>query len=168
MREFRVANASFPRYRYVLTFEFLRQRTGLTEWSTLVGFINARQGGFDSFLFTDPDDYTTTAQLIGNGNGVNRAFQLVRIFGGFIEPVYDTNSAPQLYLNGVLQTVVTNYTVDGAGLVTFVTAPAAGVVVTWSGTYYRRVCFTQDTTSFTKFMNNTWSLKSLEFMTVLP
>jgi uncharacterized protein (TIGR02217 family) len=167
-REYRIANMAFPRYKYKLSFEFLRQTNGFTEFTTLTGFFNARQGGFDSFLFQDPDDYTVTAQTIGVGNGSNKLFQLVRTWGGCLEPVYDANSAPLIYLDGTLKTLTTDYTVSATGLVTFVTAPGAGVVVTWTGNYYRRVCFTQDMADFNKFMTNLWSLKTLEFITVMP
>ncbi len=167
-REYRTANMSFPRYKFKLSFEVLRQGGGFSELSALVGFFNARQGNFDSFLYIDPDDNTVTAQAIGSGDGGNRLFQLVRTFGGYVEPVFDTNSVPLIYVNGVLQTVTTNYTISATGLVTFVAAPSAGLAVTWTGTYYRRVCFAQDTAEFAKFMSNLWSLKSLEFITVKP
>lgn len=167
-REYRTANMAFPRYKYKLSFEFLRQGGSFAELSQLVGFFNARQGSFDSFLFVDPDDYTVTGQVIGAGDGSNKLFQMVRTFGGFIEPVYDDNSVPLIYVNGVLKTAGTDYSVSTTNLVTFVTAPGAGQSVTWSGTYYRRVCFTQDSAEFNKFMNALWSLKTLEFITVLP
>jgi uncharacterized protein (TIGR02217 family) len=168
LREFRTANASYPRYKYKLTFEFLRQRTGFTEMATLAGFFNACQGGFDSFLYADPDDYTVTAQVLGVGDASNKLFQLVRTWGGFVEPVYDVNSAPLIYVNGVLQTLTTHYTVSVTGLVTFVTAPGAGLSVTWTGTYYRRMCFSQDVAEFSQFMKNLWSLKTLEMLTAKP
>jgi len=158
----------FPRYRYKLSFTVLRQTTGFTEFSTLVGFFNARNGSFDSFLYTDPDDNTVTAQVLGIGDGSNKLFQLVRTFGGFVEPVYDANSAPLIYWDGVLKTLGTHYTLGATGQVTFVAAPGAGVVVTWSGTYYRRMCFAQDTADFSKFLANLWELKTLEMVTVLP
>lgn len=167
-RDFRSANASYPLYKYKLSYEVLRQTTGFAEFTALVGFFNARRGSFDSFLFTDPDDCTVTAQSLGPGDGSNRLFQLVRTFGGFVEPVFDVNSAPLVYLDGVLQTLATNYTVSGTGLVTFVVAPGAGAAATWTGTYYRRICFAQDTAEFNKFMSNLWALKTLELITVKP
>ena len=168
LREFRTANASYPRYKYKLSFEFLRQRTGYTEMATLAGFFNARQGGFDSFLFTDPDDYTVTSQVLGVGDGSNKLLQLVRTWGGFVEPVYDANSAPVIDLGGTVQTLGTHYTLSATGRVTFVTAPGAGVVVNWTGTYYRRLCFNQDAADFSQFTKNLWSLKTLELITAKP
>lgn len=171
-REFRASNYTYPRYKYKLIYEFLRQGmhqgTGYTEFAQLVGFFNARHGDFDSFLFTDPDDNSVTAQVIGTGDGATLAFQLIRTFGGFAEPVFDVNSAPLIYVNGVLQTLTTHYTVSASGLVTFVTAPAGALPITWTGTYYRRVTFVQSMVDFTKFMSNLWSLKTIEIISAKP
>jgi hypothetical protein len=54
-------------------------------------------GGFDTFLFTDPDDNAVAAQTFGVGDGDQDAFQLVRTLGSFTEPVYDLNGAPSIY-----------------------------------------------------------------------
>ncbi len=168
LRSYRWANASYPLYHYKLKYELLRQTTGFTELATLVGFFNARNGGFDRFLFQDPDDYTVTAQAIGIGDGSNKLFQLVRTFGGYVEPVFDANSAPLIYVNGVLKTLTTDYTVSATGLVTFVTAPGAGLAVTWTGTYYRGVVFAQDMAEFSKFSQNLWDLKVVELVSAKP
>lgn len=167
-RRFAVANYSYPRYKYKLSYAVLRQRGALTELATLAGFFNARGGDFDSFLFTDPDDNTVTAQVIGVGDGSNKLFQLVRTFGGFVEPVYDANSAPLIYVNGVLKTLTTDYTLSASGLVTFVTAPGAALAVTWTGTYYRRMWFAQSSAQFSQFMKNLWELKTLEIESWKP
>jgi uncharacterized protein (TIGR02217 family) len=161
-RRYAFCNYSYPRYKFKLSYSFLRQRGILIELATMVGFFNARGGDFDSFLFSDPDDSAVTLQVIGLGDGSNKLFQLVRTFGGFVEPVYDANSAPQIYLNGVLQTLGSNYTISATGLVTFVAAPGAGVLVTWTGTYYRRMWFSQSSAEFSKFMSNLWELKTIE------
>lgn len=171
-REFPTANWSYPRYFYKLSYEFLRQGQGMglshTELADLAGFFNARQGSFDSFLFTDPNDNSVTVQVIGNGTGALLQFQLVRTFGGFVEPVFDVNGPAQIFVNGVLQTLTTHYTLSASGLVTFVTAPGDGLAVTWSGSYFRRVRFVQDVADFQKFMSNLWNLKTLEFRSVKP
>lgn len=167
-RRFAVANYSYPRYKYTLAYSFLRQGSGVTELAQLVGFFNARGGDFDSFLFTDPDDNTVTAQTIGTGDGANKLFQLVRTFGGYVEPVFDANSAPLIYINGVLKTLTTDYTVSVTGLVTFVSAPASSLVVTWTGTYYRRLNFVQPTLQFNKFLSNLWELKKCELESWKP
>lgn len=93
-KETRIARRIYPRRTYELQFNFLRSSTLApfnpvsNELATLEGFFNNRQGMYDSFLFTDPENYTTVNQSLGTGNGTNTQFQLVTTFGGFVEPVY--------------------------------------------------------------------------------
>lgn len=105
-REYRTANVSVPAYSYKLSYEVIRQGAvgGFThaELSTLAGFFNARRGSFDSFLFSDPDDSTATAQQFGTGDGTTAAFQLARAWGGFVEPVYDVAGAAGVQMEGGL------------------------------------------------------------------
>ena len=168
LRAYRSANASFPIYRFKLSYEFLRQTGVLTEMATLAGFFNARKGGFDSFLFADPDDYSIVNQLVGIGDAAATQFQLVRTFGGYLEPVYDQSGITGIYINGFAKALGTDYTVSATGLLTFVVAPGAGLTVAWTGTYYRRVVFAQDAAEFGKFMQNLWTLKTVELEGVKP
>lgn len=168
-REYRAANMLYPSYVYKLSYEFLRDlRSGVDELRTLLGFFNQRQGSFDSFLFNDPDDNTVTTQSFGTGNGTTTQFQLLRTFGGFTDPVYDVNGTPQIFKAGVLQTVTTNYSISSTGLVTFTAAPTAGQALTWTGSYYWRCRFEQDSSEFEKFMNQLWQARTVEFRTVKP
>jgi len=60
------------------------------------------------------------------------------------EPIKYPNLGDLLiYKDGVLKTLTTDYTVSSTGLVTFAAAPAAAAVLSWSGTYYRRVRMAQ-------------------------
>lgn len=155
-----------PLYRYDLKYEVLRAASAYTELQQLVGFFNARQGRFDTFLFTDPADNTVAAESFGTGDGTTTQFQLKRAFGGFTESVKDLNGAPQIFDNGVLKTVTTHYTISATGLVTFVTAPIAGHALTWTGSYYRRVRFDQDAADCSNFLYQLWSLGKLTLMSV--
>lgn len=172
-RRVTASNWSYPRWRYKMSFEVLRARQSLTEMQTLAAFFNARNGKADTFLFNDVDDNTATNQGFGIGNGVNKVFQLVRSFGGYTEPVFNLNSVPTIWKNGLLQIPGTDYSVTmlsetGAGVVTFVATPANGDVLTWSGTFYWRCEFTKDELDFQQFMKNLWKLGSFEFQTVKP
>ena len=167
-REYRAAQMIAPLYRYSLTYEFLRDTAAFQEFRTLFGFYNQRQGSFDSFLFSDPDDSSAITQAVGVGDGSTKIFQLVRTLGGSVEPVYDLNSAIGIYLNGVSQSLGGNYTVNSTGGVTFINAPGAGVAITWTGNYYWRCRFLQDEMSFEKFMQALWEAKKVEFITVKP
>lgn len=163
-REYRARDATLPLYQYTLAYEFLRSRAALAELQTLVGFYNARGGSFDSFLFTDPDDASVTAQLFGTGDGSTVAFQLVRAFGGFAEAVPDLNGAPAIYKAGTLQS--SGYTVSATGVVTFSAAPSIGQTLTWTGAFYRRVRFMRDQLDTTKFMQGLWEAKRVELLSL--
>ena len=98
--------------------------------------------------------------------GVFCTFQLIRAYGGFIEPVQNLNGTPSIYLNGVQQTVgIGNQCqVSSTGLVTFTTAPASGAVLTWTGNFYYRVRFSADRADFNQFMYQLYELKQLSFV----
>src|SRR5579863_6263095 len=106
-----LADWSFPRWQWEVTVDFLRQAgsnqqtpsfagSTYSEFAALAGFFNQRSGGFDSFLFQDPDDNTVTHQSIGVGDGSTTVFPLIRAFGGFIEPIYAPNVMSTVYWNG--------------------------------------------------------------------
>lgn len=99
-RAFRSANYSYPLYRVKLAFDVLRQSGALAEMAQLAGFYNAVGGAFDSFLWIDPDDNAVVAQAIGTGNGSATQWQLIRAFGGFVEPVFDVAGTPTILIDG--------------------------------------------------------------------
>jgi len=165
-REQRTAMAAYPIYSFSLFYEILRGGSPNLELEKLMGFFLARQGSYDNFLFTDANDNAVTAQSIGSGNASTTAFQLTRTFGagGFLytEPTMNINSTPSIYLNGVLKTVTTDYTINSTGMVTFTTPPGIGVAVTWTGSYYYRCRFVKDSSDFEQFMQNLWTLKQCD------
>lgn len=171
--ETRIAFQSLPRWRWSVGFEFLRQNTTDLEFETLANFFNARQGRYDSFLYTDPSDSVISDTLalrqnFGTGDGSTVAFQLGRslITSGVFEYIYNTNSTPKIYKNAVLQTVGVDYNISN-GLVTFTAAPANGLALTWSGSYYWRVRFDMDAIDLTEWMSTLWSLRELSFVSIL-
>jgi len=167
-RELRAAYYSYPLYKFGLKYDVLRSDTVNAELQTLMGFFLARQGSFDTFLFTDPEVNSVTAQGFGTGNGTTTAFQLAHAYGGYSEPVFDLNGTASIYVNGVLKTVTTDYTISSTGLVTFVSAPAAAAALTWTGSFYYRCRFVDDTAEFDNFMYKLWALKRLDLQTVKP
>ena len=164
-RTWRRAHMRYPRYRIALQYSFLRSAAALAEFQVLFGFFNARGGAADSFLFSCPDDNTVGAQPFGVGDGVSTQWQLVRTLGGFVEPVFNLVAAPQLFADGVL--VASGYTV-AAGLVTYSAAPAPGVVLTWSGSYYWRCTFDADELPFERFMHQFWKTGEVRLITDKP
>lgn len=167
-REFRARDATLPRYRYVFSYEFLRQAAALAEWQTLEDFFKTHGGDFESFRLTDPDDNTVTAGLFGTGNGSTTQFQLVRTLSSFAEGVYELNGTPQIFKNGVLQSTPSQYSITATGVVVFVTAPAAGQALTWTGSYYRRARFARGEMEFSKLWQDFWEGKKVELISIKP
>jgi uncharacterized protein (TIGR02217 family) len=165
-KELRAALMSYPLWKFSLAYEVLRADVAYSELQTLMGFFNARNGSFDDFLYTDPDDNSVTDQQFGIGNGTATAFQLTRPYGGFAEPIQNVNVLTNIKKGGVVQNNPTDYTISSTGVVTFTVAPANGAVLTWSGTYYFRVRFLQDMAEFNQFMYRLWELQQLEFQSV--
>jgi uncharacterized protein (TIGR02217 family) len=163
--ETRVQLWSYPRYQYTLTFDVLRTAAAFAEFQTLLGFINARGGAYDSFLFEDVDDNSVAGQPIGIFNGTATQTQLVRGLGGFTEPVFAPHTVSRVYLNG---TPVSSgsWSVSATGLVTFTSAPASGALATADFTYYWPVRFVGDQTDFEKFASRRYAVKKLDLITL--
>ena len=120
---------------------------------SLIAFFRARKGRAHGFRFKDWTDYQALGQSLGIGNGSQTVFQLVKHYtsGSVTEtrslakPVTGTVKP---YLNGVLRT--SGFTVDTTtGLLTFSTAPAAGVLVSADCEFDVPVRFDSDTLSAT-------------------
>lgn len=140
-RAFRSANYSYPLYRVKLAFDVLRQSGALAEMAQLAGFYNSVGGAFDSFLWIDPDDNAVVAQAIGTGNGSATQWQLIRAFGGFVEPVFDVAGAPTILIDGVPVNLLAPYggfesDTNADGKADGITAYSYGTV---SGAAYSRV-----------------------------
>lgn len=162
----RFAMWSYPRWRYELVYDVLRTHGSYTEQQQLVGFYNGLSGSALAFQFTDPDDTTVTAQSFGTGDGTTTAFQLVRTYGSFTEPVYAPTGTPAIYKAAVLQTVTTDYTIGSTGIVTFTSPPAAAAALTWTGSFNWLAQFDEDSLEFQKDFYGRWQLASMKFTTI--
>ena len=162
-KEVRAARMVYPIWEYKLTYEFLRA-DATAELQTLVDFFLRRRGSFEPFLFSDSSDSTATAQHFGYGNGEATEFQLIRNLraGGFLEPVMNLDGAPTIYADAVEQ--ASGYTVSDTGVVSFDTAPAAGVALTWSGRFYHRCRFARDSADFSEFLQDLWDAKNIDLI----
>lgn len=167
-KETRIAYTTYPQWEWSLRYEFLRTAAAFEEMQSLVGFFNARRGAFDSFLYTDADDNSVTAQVIGVGDGTTTAFQLVRTFGGFVEPIWAPNSIGSVYLDAVLNEdwTVASWGSATPGMLTFDTAPADGEEITADFTYYWPVTFSEDRLDFSKFMAGLYSAQGVRLRSV--
>lgn len=153
-KEVRIPYTTWPRYRWTFDFSVLTTTSSIADFQSLLGFYNLRQGSADSFLYKDPNDYTVSSQSIGTGDSSSTAFQLVKSYGSFIEPVLapDTSSTINIYKNAVLQ-AASSYTINAwgssnPGRLTFGAAPSSGTLITADFQYYYPCRFDKDTQAF--------------------
>jgi uncharacterized protein (TIGR02217 family) len=117
----------------------------LDDVEALVAFFEARSGRLHGFRWKDWSDYksclpsATVAfddQMIGQGDGETRTFQLSKVYRSgqeaYARPIRKPVTGTILVgVQGDPQVETVHYTVDAAkGAVTFGTTPDAGVVVT--------------------------------------
>jgi uncharacterized protein (TIGR02217 family) len=173
-RELRALDYPYPLYQFTLEFNFLRAAPTYNELGTLIGFVEACQGAYNTFLYDDPTDDTATGAVIGTGNAITTAFQLVRARGGavaFSRPVDAVNQLTAVYLDGITQSPSAYSCAAGlnsTGALTFATPPLIGQVITADFTYYFRCRFVDDSQSFENFMYQLWQMKKLSFISVFP
>lgn len=168
-KETRLALQTYPRWKWEVSYSILRADSVNIEFQTLTGFFNSRYGMFDSFLYTDANDHIVSAQSLGIGNGATSSYQLVRTFGGFVEPILAPNIVSAVYLNGVSKTSGYSVSVWGSatpGVLTFTTPVSTGLVITSDFSYYWPCRFDIDSAMFGLFMTNFYDLKKLSFISL--
>jgi uncharacterized protein (TIGR02217 family) len=177
-QEGRVAFWSSPRHRYDVSYG-IRSMDDLAAVKT---FYMARQGALNSFRYKDWTDYHTLSTnpthmaVPGTrdqqcnpttGNGTLKTFQLVKRYVSGINtavrnillPVSDT---VKIWVNNVLQTENTHYMIDYmTGVVTFVTAPAAGFAVEWSGEFDVKTRFEKSVDDVLNAQVEGWNLGNI-------
>lgn len=126
--------------------------TGLkskADMDALQAFFRARFGKAYGFRFKDWSDYQAVGQTLGTGNGSLTAFQLNKTYtsGGnsYVREIKKPVSGTvKIYLNSVLQG--SGYSVDHTtGVITFSSAPGAGVIVSSDFDFDVPVRFDTDT-----------------------
>ena len=188
-KEVRLALWTFPRWHWVITYEYLYDDPSdlgtntYTDLRTILGLHLQSQGAATAFLFDDPTNDTVTAQNFGTGDSTTAQFQLVNNIGGFLEPVqapagvgsapaFPGGAAPKIYVNGVLQTVTTDYTITGVGYgggtVTFTAGhiPGSGLAITWSGNFYYPTRFEKDSIEPSERWSALWELKEVKLVSI--
>lgn len=116
------------------------------------------KGSAYSFDFRNPADLSAGIDLssgaessheFAEGDGSETDFQIYKVYtyGAFEErrPIQRPITAIKVYLDGVAQVVTTDYTVNySTGVITFVSPPALGVDIGWSGEFYTPVRWLED------------------------
>jgi len=108
------------------------------EMQAVLAFFEERRGRFHSFLWRDGLDHASgpglpTDQVLGMGDGVRTAFQLVKRYGAAFDPYVRAITKPVVAsVRVALDEVETGgFAVDGlTGVVTLDVPPEAGVAVT--------------------------------------
>lgn len=168
-KESRLAYQLYPMMAFELQYEFL---TGASQTSSdiraLLGLFMAMKAQADTFLFNDPEFNTVAAMPFGTGDAATAAFQLTATYQnsggpGGPEIVQNLNGAPQIFVNGTLQTLGTFYTLGATGIVTFLAGhiPAAAAALTWTGSFFYRCRFTEDSMTVSQFVNKFWENKQV-------
>lgn len=117
------------------------------------------------FSVTVVGDGSTGLQLLVMSDVASNAAFTVQMWGAQAE----NNVAPGSYIPTTTAPVsVTDYTLDGAGLVTLAAAPRVAATLTWTGTFYWRCRFVLDQLEFAKFAWRLWNLQTCDFVTLKP
>ncbi len=169
-KESRIAYRQYPRILFSLEYSVLREQVSTNELKQLVGLFNQLLGSYDTFLYSDPEFNSVTAESFGTGNGATTQFQLVARYQnaggpGYAERVQNLSSTPSIFVNGVLKTPGADYVIGPTGIVTFVSAPLGPHPLTWTGTFNYRCRFMDDSIEFEKMMAFLWATE-FQFISV--
>lgn len=158
-RDVRVALYSQPVFEFSLVNNWLSK----ADKESLIGFFLARSGNFDSFLYAD-EDSVMTAHAFAMGNGVNTAFQLYAGFGSHTNLIVNNVAGnPSIYIDSVLKTAGTHYSISTTGVVTFVTPPASNALISWTGTAYYRCVFLEESLEYNQFARLLYDCSEITF-----
>lgn len=166
LHELRASFSCMPVWHFKLSYDVLRQGNlpvagvpvPYDELNTLAGFFLAHYGDWDSWRFLT-SEANVANHAFAIGDGANVTFQLTRPVGIANEPIG----------NAVITSLTVNnsaatYTIAANGAVTFSSAPAGNAVARWSGSFYYRCRFKDNTQQFTEFMRQLWEAKTVEFI----
>ena len=170
-------NASWAnsRRRYDVAYGIRRS----DDLAAVVAFFEARNGRLHGFRFKDWADFKSclpsqmpgpTDQLIGSGNGAATLFQLTKRYTSGAQSWTRTITKPvagtvTIALNGAPQ--LSGWSVSTTtGVVTFTTAPAAGVAITAGFEFDVPVRFDTDTLDVTLDLERLGSITSIPLLEI--
>lgn len=109
-----LAYMQYPLIHFELSFSVLRDDVSTSEVQQIVGLFNALQGGYDTFLFTDPDFNSVALMPFAVMDGVTPTYQTTAQYGaggyGYGEIIQNFNGVPNYFVNryGPLNEVIFN------------------------------------------------------------
>jgi hypothetical protein len=161
---------TYPYYSFTLKFNYLSDMNSQTDdIHTLASFYNRVGGAGVDFLYADPlfENNTVNAQVVGEGDGVTKVWQLNHTYGNFTEPVFGILESPKLFLQNISTEEITDlventdYTINSMGLVTLTNALSNGYALLWTGKWYYRCHFAEDEAELEQIFYGGWSLDEL-------
>lgn len=99
------------------------------------------------FPFKDWADYQLTDEEIGTGDASDTTFQIIKTYDPsqillgtpgsrvFVRDIYLPRSGLVVKVDGVTQTLTTDYTIGSTGIITFTSAPPNGDAITVTGEF---------------------------------
>lgn len=154
-----IGQRRWPRWRYGLVCNVLRDEDG--EIDRLLAFFAQHRGQSGEFLFVDPAYNRCTRQTFGLGDGVSTSFRLARAISDWLEPVFAPGADARVYA-GVAE--ASGYQISASGWVEFASAPAAGTLLSWSGSYAMPVRFADDKLKTERIDQRHWKCAQFELI----
>lgn len=132
-----------------------------SQWQILLNFFMQAQGSGAGFLFLHPYRHIATNQGIGTGDGTTTAFTMILTYvvAGAQEIIQNFYTVPQIFINGVQQSIF-SYNINKYGTITFLEPPGAGLPISWSGQFFYRCVFADD--SWQQLQFDYYQISSLE------
>lgn len=139
-----------------LSYGILRSEDPLGDFRAILSMWRAHFGSLYPFRFRDWSDYIATDEVFGTGDGSETQFQLTVTYDPsfillgapgsllYVRDITLLATTPVIEVDGAVQTVTTDYTIDSSGLVTFTSPPANGKDITWTGEFDVPVRFDTD------------------------
>ena len=145
MQERRLQNLTIARHLYT----FALDNAAASVVTTLRAFWYDRRGDFKAFLFKDWSDYQLTNEQIAVGDGATLTAQITKTYTAgnnpYVRVIRHIKSGTLVVkIDGVTKTLTTDYTVNSTGLITFVSAPSNGALITVTADFYVPVRFEGD------------------------
>jgi uncharacterized protein (TIGR02217 family) len=144
------------RAKYDIAYSVLHSDDPVGSYRAVLALFYAHNGRLRGFRFKDWGDFTASSMYFGTGDGADTTFQLSKrydpshvLLGApgslvYTREIYLLATTPAIFVNGILQTVTTHYTISETGLVTFVSAPPNGHELHWTGEFDIPVRFDAD------------------------
>lgn len=127
-----------------------------------LGFVASVKGGFEPFLWKDPEDHKAAGQVCAMSEPGK--YQAVIPMGDFLEPCEYIEDVT-VYVDGTKQDQARYSVANGMIIFHDGVAPAAGAVVKADYTYYFKVRFKDSSAGITAIFNNFNQSKTFKLMT---